>query len=97
MPSYEKLAMTSQCGLIQFYDVIIRHSVFELDFLLREFQISCYCHFHLLYSQNHYYQFICNCLIESHVNHSTFVANYKLNFLKKKLCRHASIIVLIYI
>ena len=37
-PSYEKLALTSQFNLTQFYDVIIRNSVFYLGFLTREFQ-----------------------------------------------------------
>ena len=31
--------MTSQFNLTQFYDVIIRNSVFQLGFLTREFQI----------------------------------------------------------
>ena len=37
-PSYKKLALTSQFDLTQFYDVIIRNSVFYLGFLTREFQ-----------------------------------------------------------
>ena len=36
---YERLAMTSKFDFIRFYDVIIRNSVFQLDFLIREFQI----------------------------------------------------------
>ena len=31
--------MTSQLDLTRFYEVIIRNSVFQLDFLTREFQI----------------------------------------------------------
>ena len=31
--------MTSKFDFIRFYDVIIRNSVFQLDFLIREFQI----------------------------------------------------------
>ena len=33
------MAMTSQLDLTRFYEVIIRNSVFQLDFLTREFQI----------------------------------------------------------
>ena len=39
IPSYEKLAMTSQFVLTLFYDVIIHDSVFLLSFLTLEFQI----------------------------------------------------------
>ena len=49
IPSYKKftkrLAMTSKFDFIRFYDVIIRNSVFQLDFLIREFQIpESICH-----------------------------------------------------
>ena len=36
---YEKLAMTLQFDLTRFYDVIIDNLVFQLGFLIREFQI----------------------------------------------------------
>ena len=38
----EKLAMTSQFDLTQFYDIIIRNSVFLLGFLSWEFQIPLF-------------------------------------------------------
>ena len=37
--SYEKVAMTSQFDLTQFYEDITRNSVFWFGFLTREFQI----------------------------------------------------------
>ena len=37
--SYEIIAMTSQLDLTRFYEVIIRNSVFQLDFLTQESQI----------------------------------------------------------
>ena len=48
IPSYKKLAMTSQFDLNRFHDVIICNSVFLLRFLTREFQISLNFHFFVI-------------------------------------------------
>ena len=44
IPIEEKLAMTSQFNLTQFYDVIIRNSVFKLGFPTREFQMPFFAY-----------------------------------------------------